>query len=115
MIISGRSVEMRYTVIILLVIVGAFQLLSPQLSIAQDQRDTGRHKPKPVVKKEVTTVKNEEIGKPGTLHLGLQVGITKGSGLFNASTLSGNSVPWETIGGGSFNSQRFSTKLHHTT
>ncbi len=113
MILPGRSVEMRYNAIILLLVVGAFHLMCPQWSIAQQQRDTGRHKPKPVINKEVTTVVEVGTLKPGSLHLGVQVGFTKGSGLFDASTQSGNPVPWGTIGGGSFNSPRFSTKFHN--
>lgn len=103
---------MKSNSFILLIIVGMVLLLQPVGALAQDNRDTGRHKPKPKPKKEIVQTSTSHEGKPGTFHIGMLVGTSMGSDLFSASTVSGNSISWATVGGGSFNSSRFSTELH---
>ncbi len=103
--------EMKRLLLILPAIV--LLLLLPDLVIAQNRSDTGRHKSKPMPKKAKNTEILTNISRSSKFHIGLLVGNCKGSSLFNASTVNGNIVPWSTLGGGSFNSARFSTKMHH--
>jgi len=102
---------MKLNPILLSLVLCVFVLGQFEVVHAQDERDTGRHKPKPrpAVKKT-----EDKAGKDNAqFYLTFLAGVTKGSNLFQASTLTGNNVPWLASGGDRINSSRFSTKLHH--